>query len=80
MSASWDPEREGSVLGVEEFQRNMGNIKQGLGRSRDDALLREKMAGLSETEIQAALSDLERRESAGIRKQSLQNKLDDELK
>eukprot|EP00532_Pseudo-nitzschia_australis_P001788 CAMPEP_0168184960 /NCGR_PEP_ID=MMETSP0139_2-20121125/13556_1 /TAXON_ID=44445 /ORGANISM="Pseudo-nitzschia australis, Strain 10249 10 AB" /LENGTH=243 /DNA_ID=CAMNT_0008106693 /DNA_START=289 /DNA_END=1020 /DNA_ORIENTATION=- len=43
MSASWDPEREGSVLGTDEFSRNIDNIKGGLGRSRDNAQIREQM-------------------------------------
>eukprot|EP00536_Pseudo-nitzschia_multiseries_P012619 jgi/Psemu1/244743/estExt_Genewise1.C_4920034 len=43
MSASWDPEREGSVLGTDEFSRNIENIKDGLGRSRDNAQVREQM-------------------------------------
>lgn len=82
MSASWDPDREGSALGVDEFQRNVDNIKEGLGRSRENAVLREKMTGLSSTEIKAALTDLEKREKAvenSKRQQSLQKKLEDEL-
>lgn len=43
MSASWDPERDGSVLGTDEFSRNIDNIKEGLGRSRDNAQVREQM-------------------------------------
>lgn len=80
MSASWDPEREGSFLGTEEFKRNVDNIKEGLGRSRENALLRDKMSGLSEDELQSALADLDRRESSDAkRQQSLKSKLNDEL-
>lgn len=43
MSASWDPEREGSVLGTDEFSRNIDNIKGGLTRSRDNAQVREQI-------------------------------------
>ena len=43
MSASWDPDREGSLLGTDEFSQNLGNIKSGLSRSRENALLRDKM-------------------------------------
>lgn len=43
MSASWDPEREGSILGTDEFSRNIDNIKGGLSRSRENAEVREKI-------------------------------------
>merc|ERR1712183_386044 len=43
LSASWDEEREGSVLGIEEFSRNIENIKGGLTRSRDNAQIREQI-------------------------------------
>lgn len=43
MSASWDPEREGSVLGTDEFARNVDNIKGGLSRSRENAQVREQI-------------------------------------
>ena len=43
MSASWDPEREGSLLGTDEFSRNIENVKSGLSRSRDNAAVREKI-------------------------------------
>jgi Photosynthesis affected mutant 68 len=80
MSASWDPDREGSALGWDEFQRNSKNLKDGFGRSRDNAILREKMTGLSPNELETALSDLDQRETAERkRQQSLQGKLRDEL-
>ena len=43
MSASWDEDREGSALGVDEFQRNLENVKEGLGRSRENAVLRDRL-------------------------------------
>ena len=64
MSASWDDEREGEGgLGVEEFKKNVGSLKEGLSRTKENAILREKMAGLSEKEIQRAIDDAERREA-----------------
>ena len=63
LSASWDDDREGSVLGLDEFKTNVGNLKDGLARTKENALLRERMAGLSEDEIQRALDDQERREA-----------------
>lgn len=63
MSASWDEDEEGSLLGVEEFTSNLDSLKGGLSRSRENLITREKMAGMSEAEIQAALRDLEKREA-----------------
>lgn len=80
MSASWDPEREGDLVGGEEFSRNLGSIKDGFGRSRENALLRDKMAGLTGEELDKAIKELDRREAAeNKRMQSLSNKLKDEL-
>ena len=78
MSASWDPDREGSFLGTDEFQRNVENIQTGLKRSRENAILREKVSGLSEGELEKAFSDLDRKEQAK-KKQSLESKLKEEL-
>lgn len=75
VSASWDEDREGSLLGIEEFQKNVGNIKEGLDRSKENLLLREKMAGLPEAEIEAAIADLERREKR--QNQSFQSKMEE---
>lgn len=63
LSASWDDDREGSGLGLDEFKTNIGNLQDGLQRTKENALLRERMAGLSEDEIQRALDDQERREA-----------------
>lgn len=62
MSASWDPDREGSFIGWDEFQLNLQNVQDGLRRSRSNAILREKMSNLSTKEVQQALQDLDRRE------------------
>ena len=65
MSASWDDDREGEGgLGIDEFNKNVGNLREGLSRTKENAVLREKMAGLSETEIQRAIDDQERRGKA----------------
>ena len=80
MSASWDPDREGSFLGTEEFAKNVDNVKEGFGRSRENALLRDKMSSMGEDELGSALVDLERREFAEAKKQqSLESKLKEEL-
>jgi hypothetical protein len=84
MSASWDPDREGDLLGTEEFSRNLDNIREGLGRSRENALLRDKMESLSGEELQRAMDDLERKEAAeakrmSMKSQTLTSKLKDEL-
>jgi DNA-binding helix-hairpin-helix protein with protein kinase domain len=62
-------------LGIEEFQRNVGNIKEGLERSKENLILREKMAGLPEEEIEAAIADLERREKR--KQQSFQSMMEE---
>lgn len=77
MSSSWDPDREGSALGIDEFQKNVDNVKEGLSRSRKNTLLRDKMTGLSEKELNKALSDLDRRDKQ--KNASLQSKLEEEL-
>ncbi len=68
LSASWDDDREGSGLGIDEFQKNVGNLREGLARTKENALLREKMAGLSEQELQTAIDDQERKDKAKKRK------------
>lgn len=62
MSASWDPDREESGLGFDEFQKNFGILREGLSRSRENTLFRERMAGMSEADIQDALKDLDKRD------------------
>jgi Photosynthesis affected mutant 68 len=83
MSASWDPDREGSSFGWDEFQLNVQNIKDGLRRSNSNAILRDKMSNLSKGELQAAIQDLDQREKKNNRdassSSSLQSKLQDEL-
>jgi hypothetical protein len=62
MSASWDEDTEGSALGLKEFGDNLESLKTGLSRSRENARVRERMAGMSEAEIQSAINDLDKRD------------------
>jgi len=69
LSTNWDDDgREGSALGVDEFQKNVGSLREGLSRTKENTILREKMAGLSEDEIQRAIDGQERREKAKNKK------------
>jgi hypothetical protein len=80
MSASWDENEEGSFLGTEQFSKNLESIKDGLKRTRENAILREKMASLPEEEIGAALSSLEKKEKTeATKKMSLKERLDKDL-
>lgn len=80
MSASWDEDEEGTFLGTEQFSKNLNSIKDGLKRTRENAILREKMASLPEDEIDAALSSLEKKEKMeATKKMSLKEKLDKDL-
>lgn len=65
MSASWDPDREGSFFGFDEFSKNVENIKTGLSRSRENAMVRERMDTYSQSELEA----LERKEAAKEKRQ-----------
>jgi len=44
LSASWDEDRKGSVLGIDEFKLNIQRITDGLSRSANDANLRDSLA------------------------------------
>mmetsp|Transcript_18900 Transcript_18900/g.54748 ORF Transcript_18900/g.54748 Transcript_18900/m.54748 type:complete len:83 (-) Transcript_18900:646-894(-) len=80
LSASWDPDREGSTFGADEFNRNVGNLKEGLSRSRENALLRERMAGMPEEEIRRALNDLDKRDEKRKRDaEGLREKMEREM-
>ena len=80
MSASWDPDAEGSLLGVDEFKTNLGNIQDGLKRTRENAILREKMTGLPESEIQKAIDDLNKRDEKVLKsKMTMEEKLNKDL-
>jgi hypothetical protein len=74
MSASWDPDREeeSGLLGFNEFQNNLDSLRDGLSRSRENALLRERMAGMSEADIRAALKDLEKRDEQQKKEKELE--------
>jgi hypothetical protein len=75
MSASWDPEREGSVLGTDEFSRNIDNIKGGLNRSRDNAAVREQIM-VEENRMRQMQAPKEPKKPAAT---SLAEKMGDEL-
>lgn len=77
MSTSWDPDRQGSLLGTDEFSRNLDNVKEGLSRSRDNAVLRDKLA--TDTDMQRALNKLDQEESKKKKNSSLESKLNEEL-
>ena len=80
MSASWDVEVEGSMLGFEEFGKNLGSIRDGLKRTRENAILREKMSTVREDEIDRAIEDLDKRDAAEKkRNMDLKSKLDKDL-
>lgn len=51
VSTSWDEDREGSLLGTDEFSKNVNNIKEGLSRSKENARLRERAYNYSPDEI-----------------------------
>lgn len=70
LSSSWDENREGSLLGTDEFSRNIDNIKGGLNRSRDNAQIREQiMIEENQQQKKATISS--------NKKQSLAEKLGD---
>jgi hypothetical protein len=75
MSASWDPEREGSVFGTDEFSRNIDNIKGGLNRSRDNAQVREQIM-VEENRMRQMQAKKEPKKPAAT---SLTEKMGDEL-
>jgi len=69
MSSSWDPDDDGTGIGIDEFKNNVGNIKAGLKRSKENAVIREKMAGLPEGEIRRAIEALDKRDEREKKKQ-----------
>eukprot|EP00558_Chaetoceros_sp_UNC1202_P006446 CAMPEP_0197245588 /NCGR_PEP_ID=MMETSP1429-20130617/10331_1 /TAXON_ID=49237 /ORGANISM="Chaetoceros sp., Strain UNC1202" /LENGTH=278 /DNA_ID=CAMNT_0042706119 /DNA_START=71 /DNA_END=907 /DNA_ORIENTATION=- len=80
MSASWDVEEEGSALGFDEFKKNLGSIRDGLRRTRENAILREKMASVPDEEIDLALRNLDKKEQVSkVKNMSLEDKLKNEL-
>lgn len=62
MSASWDEDKEGSSLGFDEFKQNFNSLQGGLKRTRENAILRERIAGLADEEIESAIRSLDKRE------------------
>lgn len=80
MSASWDVEVEGSALGWDEFKKNLSSIQDGLKRTRENAILREKMSSLPQEEIDDALQRFERKEQLDVKKtMNLKEKLEKDL-
>eukprot|EP01083_Nonionella_stella_P191167 707737_1 len=80
MSASWDEDGDGSALGVDEFKKNLGSIKDGLKRTRENAILREKMSSLPDQEIEQAISNLNKKDQADkMKKLSAKEKFEKEL-
>jgi hypothetical protein len=51
-------DHEGDLLGTEEFSRNVANVREELGQSRENALLRGKMESASDEELQSAMDGL----------------------
>ena len=43
LSASWEPDSDGSMLGINEFKTNVGRIKDGLKRTRETAELKDEI-------------------------------------
>lgn len=62
MSASWDPDVDGSGIGLDEFNKNVKIIKDGFERTKENQIIRDNMAGLPESEIQQAIQALDRRD------------------
>ena len=61
-STSWDEDREGSFLGFDEVSKNLDNVRAGLSRGRENAFTRDKIASMSEDEIERAIADLDKRD------------------
>lgn len=72
MSASWDPDREGSFLGFDEAARNLESLRGGLKRSRENTVTRERMAGMSDAEMEAAIRDLNQREEKMMKQNTIE--------
>jgi hypothetical protein len=72
MSASWDPDREGSFLGFDEAAKNLESLRGGLKRSRENTVTRERMAGMSDAEMEAAIRDLNQREEKMMKQNSVE--------
>ena len=43
LSSSWDEDRDGSLLGIDELQLNIKRIQEGFGRVQDSAKLKEEI-------------------------------------
>jgi len=78
MSASWDPDDDGSSLGLAEFNVNIGNIMDGLKRTKENAIIRDNMSGMPEEEVQRAIKALDKRDER-LKKLSKQEKRLEEM-
>jgi len=81
MSASWDDTAEpGSALGFNEASKNLNSLKEGLKRSRENAIIRDRMAGMPEEEIEKAIRMLDQKEEKeNTKKMTLEEKINREL-
>eukprot|EP00978_Attheya_sp_CCMP212_P000614 scaffold1197_cov46-Attheya_sp.AAC.2 len=55
---------EGTLRYADGFVKNFNFIRSGLQRTKEHVILREKMDGMPESQIQAALKDLDARDEA----------------
>ena len=78
MSAFWDEDREGSSIGFDEFKKNLNSIQGGLRRTRKNTILREKMRGIPENEIESAIDSLDKREEKKLKKKNWIKRKNDE--
>eukprot|EP00929_Paragymnodinium_shiwhaense_P011113 TRINITY_DN11648_c0_g1_i1.p1 TRINITY_DN11648_c0_g1~~TRINITY_DN11648_c0_g1_i1.p1 ORF type:complete len:307 (-),score=109.54 TRINITY_DN11648_c0_g1_i1:153-1073(-) len=62
MSASWDPDREGSLLGTEEFSKNMGIIGEGLRRASVQNEYEKAIEGRKERKLLLEAKEEKKRE------------------
>ena len=44
-------------MGFDEFSKNVDSLREGLSRTKENALLRERMAGMSDAEIRKMMEN-----------------------
>lgn len=80
MSASWDEDVEGGFFGMEEFRKNVRSIRDGLKRSQENAILREKMSTIPDDEINYELESLKKQEKfPSFKKLSYEEKFEEKF-